>query len=304
MINKVWPSSRHDGSDFTPRDSHRSSKAGEPLPFRGAVLDIRGDWSEFANRLGFKSWATTHNPCFLCNTTRAQMTIPPGPEQPPWTLHEDSSYEPACVRCERWVIIESRAMHTRLRTQLQYSWKYTGRGLYADVPELGLHAGDRLEPSHLLCDISRFDGLTTFPCMQLFWKPLQTARVTHRNPLFAEELGISLSTLSIDALHTVHLGVMQEFLAQAIWVLLLSNVFDVRRSTQSDVLHYGLMTFQAQLMQYYRRAPKGITRVNSFTLGMIGTQTDRKLKTKAAETRWLLPFVNELLNPSWRNPVK
>ena len=47
--------------------------------------------------------------------------------------------------------------------------------------------------------------------------------------------------------------------------------------------------------KYRVEAGHEIIQVNDLTVKMLGTNTKRKLKTKAAETRWLIPFALEML---------
>eukprot|EP00969_Alexandrium_andersonii_P246987 10915701-Alexandrium_andersonii.AAC.1 len=89
-----------------------------------------------------------------------------------------------------------------------------------DMLDLGLRKGDRLEPNDDLPDIGLYESLDAFPRTVLFWRPSRETKVRHRNPLFdgpthADVLGISVLSLAIDTLHTLNLGVYQEFVKAA-----------------------------------------------------------------------------------------
>ena len=74
-----YPERRHDGQPFNgPRDEHRRNDAGGPLRFKGAVLQLRGDWAEYCERYGFPTHNHTYRPCFLCATDRDRMHDPQG----------------------------------------------------------------------------------------------------------------------------------------------------------------------------------------------------------------------------------
>ena len=64
-----WPEARHDGTEWRlPQDQVRSSKAG-PLSMAGALIQVRGDWAEFCNLLGYPNHASAMRPCFLVLAT-------------------------------------------------------------------------------------------------------------------------------------------------------------------------------------------------------------------------------------------
>ena len=72
---KTWPQERHDETPWQDRDSHRSESAGKALTVRGALIQIKGDWSEFCSRLGFPNWASNVRPCFLCASRPTDMFV-------------------------------------------------------------------------------------------------------------------------------------------------------------------------------------------------------------------------------------
>ena len=53
LAQGVYPSSRHDGTEWSVTDTVRSRLAGLAMRFRAVVIDINGDWAELANTHGF-----------------------------------------------------------------------------------------------------------------------------------------------------------------------------------------------------------------------------------------------------------
>jgi hypothetical protein len=61
-----WPSTRHDLEPWLDTDKLRSARSGEDLPFKAAVIFIKGDWSEFSHSLGLPTWQDGLRPCWAC----------------------------------------------------------------------------------------------------------------------------------------------------------------------------------------------------------------------------------------------
>lgn len=53
MAEGQWPSARHDSEAWGSRDHSRAAFASKPLGFRGALVQLKADWSEMCNSLGF-----------------------------------------------------------------------------------------------------------------------------------------------------------------------------------------------------------------------------------------------------------
>ena len=73
-----------------------------------------------------------------------------------------------------------------------------------------LKAGDRLEPTPSLLDISKFE-LQPPPFRATFWRMTSDDRVSHRSPLWQIE-GMFADRHFIDILHTWHLGPLTSFI--------------------------------------------------------------------------------------------
>ena len=69
------------------------------------------------------------------------------------------------------------------------------------MPDLGLEAGDRVEPCAALNDVGLVFELDTFPVDLLFWLPSCETYCHHRSPLFDSSIGITLQSISIDQMH-------------------------------------------------------------------------------------------------------
>ena len=151
MASATWPSLRHDGSPWLPRDSARVGMAGQPLRARCALLFVKGDWAEYSTTLGLANWSDAIRPCFKCNAPRQSFmdASEAGPLNFLARENREGDYRAACLRCERWVTI-SAAQHSTLVGLLVCDRRADGnhgRTLLRDVPKLGLLARDRLEPS-------------------------------------------------------------------------------------------------------------------------------------------------------------
>ena len=130
--------------------------------------------------------------------------------------HDD--YIRACERCGHLVIIPDVKIYCSLRSKL-YLDKEERRIFMAllikgTLPLLNLEIGDRLEPNPEMIEYSIFDDdATSFRAARLrvlFWRRSAETAVRHRNPIFNSTIGVVCTLLSIDALHTLNLGVYKE----------------------------------------------------------------------------------------------
>ena len=101
LVQGLYPTSGVQEEKFKPT-SERAKKAGSQLGFRAFLSQVKGDWAEFAHTFGFVSWSSTHRPCLLCQTSKAEMY-----EFEKWSivgaphvLRDDASYEMECAECE------------------------------------------------------------------------------------------------------------------------------------------------------------------------------------------------------------
>ena len=66
----VNPSSRHDGSEWSPSDKNRKKKGGVKLGFRVCWEQLRGDWAFFKQLFGTQGWASK-SICWRCEANRS-----------------------------------------------------------------------------------------------------------------------------------------------------------------------------------------------------------------------------------------
>ena len=133
---------------------------------RATNIQIRGDWAEFCERLGFSNVAEFVPPCFCCAVPRANLYDATGASvfSSPHLLNDDVGCHGACERCELLVRV-TQDHHRRLSLLLRYDKRQKGaRGLSLAAPfhELELRAGDRLEPCSDLPDVGASFSIPSF----------------------------------------------------------------------------------------------------------------------------------------------
>jgi hypothetical protein len=294
-----YPSSRHDNKPWTQNDSSRMLLAASLLPFKGCIVHIKGDWSEYAGTLGFPTWHDGLRPCFECPAFGESMFTPVGHAigSLAWICNGDAEYEDACQRCEITVRLDlaSRAKVLALLRPDKRQHGARGLALVGPVPELNLLTDDRLEPSPSLPDV---DGLAAaeLPIEVIFWRKANDTLTRHRNPLFCDALGLSpRRNLTVDELHAVNLGVMNVYCKTVIWFILLGGVYGALGTREENVAS-AVLGFRHDLMIWYKTALiPNLTRVSNFKPKMIGTSAEPKCKTKGAETWGMLLFILAML---------
>ena len=303
LANNVCPTQRSDRQPWKITDSFRQTRAGKALSVVAALVNQKCDWAEFCLTFGFPTWSHKLRPCLFCSATLKQLydTVGLTLESFPFQENSDADYDAACSACEIWTEIPDEATHKHILAHLQYSKKPTrkGRCLTRALPDLRppLNEGDRLEPSGSLQDIGLgFDMLVSFPAIVLFWRVCLETIATHRNPL-AKVPGYGYITYAIDILHTIFLGVAQNFCKWVMWRCITKNVWAIV-SDGADRMQLSVLRLRTELWQYYDADPENRSenRLQQLTVKMMGTQKHKKLKTKAAETKHLLPFIAHLID--------
>ena len=202
--------------------------AGEDLGVTGAVLHVKGDWMEFSVSLGLRNWRHEGCPCPFCSSGRDDLykLAPFDPLHSPWALTNHESYEDACEMAEHHVVID-KSQHSDLCALLEYDKRPSGskgRALMADYPALMLNKHDRLCPDYITMDVAQFDhafddaDVKFLSCC--FWRPCDGTSAKWRNPLFDASIGITVDSLAIDLLHTVHLGLEKAIVQQFYGIVL------------------------------------------------------------------------------------
>jgi len=292
-------------------------RAGKKILARAIVLYIKGDWAEYAHTFGFPTWAAKWFPCIFCNCNKLNMLALQSVSMAslPWDEHEPSDYYEACRNCEVVVIVPDQRGIMDIRKELEWDKRqngFRGRALMGDVPKYNLIKGDRLEPSKMLIDITDFDNISVFPTILHFWRTTKETITLHRNPLFddpdvdieGEELGINpYTTMTVDPLHDIHLGVLAKFIVWCLWTFLIADIYDVMKPTEDERYRVGIQRLRADLWQWYNvmrkqkkdGKPRHTSELQTLTLKMIGTKADPKLRAKAGQTKDLLGFVVHML---------
>eukprot|EP00974_Lingulodinium_polyedra_P029610 2853052-Lingulodinium_polyedra.AAC.1 len=196
---------------------------------------VKGDWAEFAHTLGFPTWANHGNPCFACRCAGGPggnfaNFLGTSPLSVPFPLNDMASYNAACARCEKWVRVPDDAVLQRLLGILEYDKRRSGgkgRCAARDMPELGIVKGMRLEPFAGLRDVAHLDTAVVPPggLDLLFWDRTRETSVKRRNPLFGEGTRITPQSLAVDELHTLFLGVFQQYILAVLWAAIDEDVF-------------------------------------------------------------------------------
>ena len=305
LASGEYPSCKHDGKPWDAEDP-RHHRGGSPLGFCACLVAVKGDWAEYCHTFGFPNRRTAASPCPHCLCTVADMHEDEGlnPTSTPWADCDQSQYDEAAARCEVHVLLDEEG-HRKVKANLIYDASRTGnkgRVLSADIPELTLRAGDRLEP----CDGVPVtgDGFDTAsaPVAASFWRTSAETKTKHRNPLFNSNIGITTAILLIDLLHVFYLGILQTFCMDMVWELILcdawqvgaaSRLLDTLVSTSVRLLCLELDSFYAA---WHREHPgQQLTVVQHFVPSMIGSKDSRCLKLKAAETKGFFFFLVQTL---------
>ena len=325
-----WPNGRHNcelddnllPGGWRPEDSARSAKAGQDLPCAAACVQIRADWAEMSTRLGAASWSTSSDPCFLCRCSKEHMLDLEQLQQrdpPGWPLRTPAEHDSVCSACE--VEVETGELSTQkfseLRAALHMDLRKDGsQGLRLTkaFPELGLRVGDRVEPSEHLLDWKGI--LEGQPATVMFWRRKCETAMRHRNPLLDPKLGTTLvQCFGIDTMHTLCLGIYQEFTVSVLWKALLSPIFASAEPWQSRNVSIeqrasrAMVKLSKDLKDWYRSFEAEnpnivITRVHDLNVESLGgTESKKQLRAKAHESLGLLRYVTSQL-PVWQEHLE
>lgn len=198
----------------------------------------------------------------------------------PWHNNTDEDYEEAALACEVWVVMPAEG-HARIKRLLRYDKRTTsassnGRALTRDVPELGLRAGDRLEPCESLPDVGDFEHISVFPARVQFWRPSQASIVHHRCPLWQPEFGLTPArSIAIDLLHSYYLGPLQVWARESFWMLLECGIWKSAGHTDKENMVMAVSVLQRELFSFYAEAAttnpgEDLSRLAALTPKMLG----------------------------------
>ena len=303
LADAKHPEQRHDGTGWQKEDKQREEVGGSGLPFAAAVLQLRADWAEIAHTLAVPQWKSAGNPCFLCDTSSADMfthLLACGTGDLPWTLHDAETYEQACQECEIDVD-PSEEQWNELRNLLRHDRRREGsRGLSltAPVESLLLRKGDRLEPTEDMLDVAQFNHERQ-PAR--FWRRSQESVVLRRNPLLCKALGLDLPTVvAVDVLHTLCLGVHQQYVAGALWAFVSDRAAAGAGPGQENQQEANMDFMRAHYTQWLKSASKkypemNLSAVGDLSMAILGKERGSVLKAKAHETLTLLKWLADFL---------
>ena len=119
-----------------------------------------------------------------------------------WDLKNIGHYTEECERREIHVVVDGLG-HAKKRNSLRITHRLErggrARELIVDIPEYGLRAHDRLEPTPWMSDSAMFEDTSRFPARFVFLRADEQAWTQHRNPLF-DSLGVVPQRMIVDAL--------------------------------------------------------------------------------------------------------
>lgn len=260
----------------------------------GCILFIKGDCSEYCPTFGFPNWGSTMIPCLFCSVSQESLSEFAGlsPLTFPHQENDEMDYERAAQRCEVVVTIMA-ADYEHLKPLLRYDKRNPGSAglaLLSDVDHLRLRKGDRLEPSKELPHVGDVFQLAECPVKLTFWRRAAETIVLHRNPIWDPQLGITPArTLTIDVLHTLHLGIFAAWCKLAVWVLLESSCWASAGGSAEERHRLSILCMRQELDVWFKgrhkqRPDEKLTRVHDITSKMLGTRNDPQLKLSGAET--------------------
>ncbi len=148
--------------------------------------------------------------------------------------------------------VTSMQMRSKIYQKLVYKKKFRGRALIADIPEFGLKKGSRLIPTKDLPDVAAFERMALpFSCS--WWIAPEDARLVHDCPLL-ELPGVGLETLSLDIMHSWHLGPLQLLTSMALNYAIDSNLWapPTEGLDAADKRKLSLLAIKAELFQWYK----------------------------------------------------
>ena len=257
---------------------------------------LKGDWAEFASTLGFRSSSHHLCPCFKCKATG-------GPEGSlrsvegisaigePWGARDFDDWDAACRRCEVHVEVLCKPQLDILVGCLEYDKNpkgSRGRALRADIPPLRLLKGDRLEPTSAHPDTAAIDDCLVFPLRLVFWRVANQTSVRFRSPLFSRRSHILPERLCVDELHTMHLGVFQDFILAVVWQAIAVDVWGMRGGLAEEAYRTLMVNrMRASLTAWYQRQKrefrdKPVYELQDFRVTVLGTPDRPHLQAKAA----------------------
>ena len=206
--------------------------------------------------------------------------------------NQAGEYSAACDPCEHKLLLTAKTRDEFLRAgNLFYDKRQGGsRGRTLSMPVLGLQPLDRIEPS---------SSMSVFPVEVTFWRPANETLARHRCPLFDPNLGLEPCVcLTVDLLHALHLGVMNSFCRDGLWLLILESAWG-KHATQEETVDLATHCIVHEMDAWYKRRhathpPEHLTRFH-LSRKKLGDVSHRACKSKGAETYGLCIWLVEAL---------
>ena len=197
--------------------------------------------------------------------------------------------------------IPDRAALDSLRAVLDYDKRPKGahgRALLADLPGLNLLKGDRLEPSVLLPDVGALDDWVSGGKTLSWWRPGAETLCRHRNPLLTSGLCGLQTCMQVDWLHTLSLGVFQDYLASLVAYLFYDVGIYASQGTSGGILQASVQQLEHELFRWYaaeRQQGHSHTEVQRLKASMFGSPDEPVCHLHGSETNGFLKFGVHLL---------
>ena len=304
MSQGRYPSHRHDGTEFFPEEGARKAVAGDSftIPWRGAIIYLKGDLMEFTATYGFASFSHNEHPCILCHGNRNDDSLKStdglSPNTFPVRLKTHAEYCNSCTACEITKNIVHRRDHMRIRSSLWSDRGKKARGLALKVDVLGLLTHDRLEPHQDCANVWDFENLD-IPCTTHWWRVSAETGTHHRNPLLDATIGVTMeSCMCIDFLHCVALGVMQDFAPALIHELIYErNVYCVPGLMENRMV-VSMNAIAAEASEFFRseaRHGRHFTEPPKLDQHTFGTHLHHKCRLMGGATMGFIAFSKRLI---------
>jgi len=295
-----------DAGPFGDLDPVRKEFSNSPLGLVAACLFLKADWAEYAHTLGFFTWSSKRRPCVFCDCNGQPWVTSTGFDAIswPWNLTSFEQYKAACVVCERWVNIRTKAELDLVRGLLFFDKRKAGvrgRCLQADIADLGLLKGDRLEVHLGMPDVCGLEALQA-PCRLLFWRESSETLTHRRCPLFDDTVIhlIPETTFALDWLHLLSLGVFQTYIGIVVNLLLEHDCWKTRERTEDSISAMSVRLLAAELEAWYRsESGKHATKIDGLKASMFGTRARPQCSLRGAETNGLLEFLVAIALPKF-----
>ncbi len=199
----------HNGAPFQSEKRHNLRGFTIANGYCGALTEYRADILEIVDMLGFRRWSDVDNPCFQCGVCRDELfDFPMNMCECNWPVRDKEAYQIMCDRSLKIVSIRNKTQLKALMRVMDHDWTMAGYGLQADFAPLGLQKGMRLMEAGVVKDVHTICDIQEFPCDFTFFDNRAGMGINFICPLFSVR-GFGISSLHLDTMHIIDLGVLQ-----------------------------------------------------------------------------------------------